>query len=169
MGLMLSAYFSAILSTADSCLMAASGNVVSDILGRIFHIDMDSKKHVYFSQAVTLAIGIVSLLLATIMSNVLELMLYSYAFMVSGLLIPVLGGLFWKRSTPAAAFWAMLVGGSTTVALTVASIRMPFGLDPNVFGLTASLLVFVVISMATPGTEESGLHSSGLQPVHSGK
>ncbi len=32
MGLMLSAYFSAILSTADSCLMAASGNVVTDII-----------------------------------------------------------------------------------------------------------------------------------------
>jgi solute:Na+ symporter, SSS family len=33
-GLMMSAYFSAILSTADSCLMACSGNVVSDILHR---------------------------------------------------------------------------------------------------------------------------------------
>ncbi|MEZ5057078.1 MAG: sodium:solute symporter family protein [Saprospiraceae bacterium] len=35
MGLMLSAYFSAIMSTADSCLMAASGNVVTDILRRV--------------------------------------------------------------------------------------------------------------------------------------
>lgn len=32
MGLMISAYFSAIMSTADSCLMAASGNFVTDIL-----------------------------------------------------------------------------------------------------------------------------------------
>ncbi|MEA3444175.1 MAG: sodium:solute symporter family protein, partial [Bacteroidota bacterium] len=35
-GLMLSAYFSAILSTADSTLMAASGNVQTDILQKIF-------------------------------------------------------------------------------------------------------------------------------------
>ena len=33
MGIVMSAYFSAILSTADSCLMASSGNVVSDIIG----------------------------------------------------------------------------------------------------------------------------------------
>ncbi len=35
MGLMLSAYFSAIMSTADSCLMAASGNINTDVLGRL--------------------------------------------------------------------------------------------------------------------------------------
>jgi SSS family solute:Na+ symporter len=34
MGLMLSSYFSAILSTADSCLMAASGNIVTDIIAK---------------------------------------------------------------------------------------------------------------------------------------
>ena len=32
LGLLLSAYFSAILSTADSCLMAASGNVITDLI-----------------------------------------------------------------------------------------------------------------------------------------
>lgn len=33
MGIMMSAYFSAIMSTADSCLMAASGKLNSDIFG----------------------------------------------------------------------------------------------------------------------------------------
>ena len=33
LGLMMSAYFSAVLSTADSCLMAASGNLSIDLLG----------------------------------------------------------------------------------------------------------------------------------------
>ena len=88
MGLMLSAYFSAIMSTADSCLMAASGNLSTDILGiRKGRIDYESVKN---SQLITLAIGAVAIVLATNMQNVLELMLYSYAFMVSGLLVPVL-------------------------------------------------------------------------------
>jgi SSS family solute:Na+ symporter len=43
------------------------------------------------------------------MQNVLELMLYSYAFMVSGLFIPVLGALFWKKSHPIAAFGVCLL------------------------------------------------------------
>jgi SSS family solute:Na+ symporter len=38
------------------------------------------------------------------MQNVLELMLYSYAFMVSGLFVPVMA-LFLEKSHPTAAFW----------------------------------------------------------------
>jgi hypothetical protein len=34
------------------------------------------------------------------MQNVLELMLYSYAFMVSGLFVPVIGALFLEKSHP---------------------------------------------------------------------
>ncbi|MDX1619183.1 MAG: sodium:solute symporter family protein, partial [Balneolaceae bacterium] len=50
MGIMMSAYFSAILSTADSCLMASSGNVVSDIIGYFKDIDHDSSRFLRFSQ-----------------------------------------------------------------------------------------------------------------------
>lgn len=147
MGLMLSSYFSAILSTADSCLMAASGNVVSDILNRFFPIDSNEKKFLRISQLVTLLIGVVALLLATIMTSVLDLMLYSYSFMVSGLLVPVIGGLFWKRGTSAAAFWSMLIGGTTTVVLTVSAVSLPLQLDANVFGIAASFAVFLLLSL----------------------
>ena len=104
MGLMMSAYFSAIMSTADSCLMAASGNVVTDIYEYFFPKKGPELHSLRNSQIATLIIGILALLLATSMQNVLELMLLSYAFMVSGLFVPVVGALFWKRSTPIAAF-----------------------------------------------------------------
>jgi len=147
MGLMMSAYFSAIMSTADSCLMAASGNVLTDILERIKPVKRSDKSTLRLSQLLTLIIGTMALLLALSMENVLELMLYSYAFMVSGLFIPLLGAFFWKKSHPVAAFWAMLLGGSTTLYLTIAQYELPFGLDPNIFGITASLFIFVIISL----------------------
>jgi len=152
MGLMLSAYFSAILSTADSCLMAAAGNVVSDIIARIMPLETESKRYLRFSQVATFVLGIVSLLLASVMTSVLDLMLYSYAFMVSGLLVPVLGGFFWSRSSPTAAFWAMLLGGGTTVLLTISEAPLPFGLDPNLFGIVASFVTFVTLSFIYPKT-----------------
>lgn len=148
MGLMMSAYFSAIMSTADSCLMAASGNVLTDIIDKIWPVKRTQSKDLKISQILTLIIGVLALLLALNMQNVLELMLYSYAFMVSGLFIPVLGAFFWKRSHPVAAFWAMLIGGSTTLILTLMQTKLPFGLDANIFGITASFLVFVIISLA---------------------
>lgn len=149
MGLMLSAYFSAIMSTADSCLMAASGNVVTDILGKEDTDAHSQKKNLRLSQIMTLIIGTLALLLALLMENVLELMLLSYAFMVSGLFVPVLGALFWKKSTSQGAFWAMLLGGITTVLLDALGIRLPFGLDANIAGISASALAFILISLNT--------------------
>ncbi|GAB4292687.1 MAG: sodium/proline symporter PutP [Ignavibacteriaceae bacterium] len=145
MGLMMSAYFSAIMSTADSCLMAASGNVMSDILQKFFKIGSDQKKFLRISQLVTLILGSLALWLAAGMQNVLELMLYSYAFMVSGLFIPVIGAFFWKRSNSAAAFVSMLLGGGTTITLIAIDTRLPLNLDPNIFGISISALSFFLI------------------------
>src|SRR6056297_2410134 len=150
MGLMMSAYFSAIMSTADSCLMAASGNVLTDILSRIFPLREDHKSQLRLSQILTLVIGALALILALKMENVLELMLYSYAFMVSGLFIPLLGAFFGKRKNSLAAVWAMMVGGSTTLILTEMSIDLPLGLDPNIFGISASLVVFLMLTYLFP-------------------
>ena len=150
MGLMMSAYFSAILSTADSCLMAASGNVVSDIIGHFKNVDHESKSFLRLSQVTTLLIGVGALVLASFMTNVLNLMLYSYAFMVSGLFVPILGALYWKKSSSAGALAAMIVGGATTVGLDIFVNHLPLGLDANVFGISASAIAFIIISLAVP-------------------
>ena len=150
MGLMMSAYFSAIMSTADSCLMAASGNVATDILDRFFSFSSNEKRFLKLSQWLTLILGIFSLWLASSMQNVLQLMLYSYAFMVSGLFVPVIGAFFWKRSSSLAAMWAMIVGGGTTITLIIINTKLPLGLDPNIFGITASALTFVFLTYIFP-------------------
>ncbi len=206
LGLMMSAYFSAILSTADSCLMASSGNIVTDFIQKFSRRFSTDKAFLRLSQLVTLAVGVLALLLASVMENVLDLMLYSYAFMVSGLFVPILGGLFWKKSSTTAAFYSMLLGGLTTavlqankVTLSLASsreelmeriarfkhllnfdektievmtpgqiansinkvqiisvpfsdsfLKLPLNLDPNVFGITVSAIIFVSFSYLFP-------------------
>lgn len=146
LGLMLSAYFSAIMSTADSCLMAASGNVVTDIIEPIRKSKMDTKSSLRYSQIATLVIGIFALLLASTMQNVLELMLMSYAFMVSGLFIPVLVALFGRNKNANAALWSMVFGGSTTLILILAKIELPLGLDANIGGILVSALTYFIIT-----------------------
>ncbi|MBR9775723.1 MAG: sodium:solute symporter family protein [Cytophagales bacterium] len=144
MGWMMSAYFSAVLSTADSCLMAASGNLTTDLFGKILKTK-DDKFVMRISQLFTLLIGIVALVIALQMTNVLELMLYSYAFMVSGLFVPIIAGLFWNMRSPKAALASMIIGGVTTAALSLMKFPLPFGLDPNFFGVFASLAVFLLV------------------------
>lgn len=142
LGLMLAAYFSAIMSTADSCLLAASGNFTSDILG----LKSDDKRSMKLSQIVTFVAGGVAILLGTQMQNVLDLMLLSYAFMVSGLFVPVLGMLFLKKKSPLAAMVSMASGGTTTLWLTFSKIEMPFGFDPILAGIGISALAYIIIN-----------------------
>lgn len=142
LGIVLSAYFSAIMSTADSCLMAASGNILTDVFR--LHRSGNSLR---LSQLTTLIIGIIALLLALKMESVLELMLHSYAFMVSGMIIPVLAALFTKQANSTAALLSMLTGGSITLFLIISGYELPLGLDANIFGIGASLITYVVVNL----------------------
>lgn len=155
LGLMLSAYFSAIMSTADSCLMAASGNIVTDIIEVFGLKNASEKKRLRISQLVTLIVGAVALFLASAVDNVLDIMMKSYAVMVSGLLIPVIGAFFWKRSNTKGAIYAMIAGGGTTIVLIVLTsfidtLKLPLGLDPNVFGIAVSAIVFFTMGHLHP-------------------
>jgi len=146
LGLMMAAYFSAILSTADSCLMACSGNVVSDLLAKLF--PFKEKHEMRIGYAATLILGILALLIALSLEEVLELMLHSYAFMVAGLFIPVLFGLYTQKPSPKAAFTAMIGGGGFTLTATLTGLSMPAGLDPIAYGIAVSLLLYVGVSFA---------------------
>ncbi|MDT8393246.1 MAG: sodium:solute symporter family protein [Bacteroidales bacterium] len=145
MGLLLSAYFSAILSTADSCLIAASGNILTDIIEKIVPGGLSEKRVLLFSKLLTLIIGIMAVGIALKMEGVLQLMLYSYAIMVSGLFIPVLALLIFKKPDTLAALSAMIAGGTTTILLTTIESQLPWGLAPNIFGITIASLVYFLI------------------------
>ena len=142
LGIVLSAYFSAIMSTADSCLMAASGNILTDVLKK-----HNSKNGLRYSQILTLVIGVLALLIALKMTSVLELMLHSYSFMVSGMLVPVLAALFLKNPNSIAALASMIMGGCTTLTLIITGITLPLGLDANIFGIGAALISYGIVTL----------------------
>jgi solute:Na+ symporter, SSS family len=146
-GIVIAAYFSAIMSTADSCLIASSANWVNDIIGQT-GLKFSARGFMRLSQVVTLIVGVLALLLATAFDTVLGLILHAYAFMVSGLLVPTLGAYFWKRSRPEAAMAAMLGGGGLTLYLTFTHKTLPWGLEPSLFGIALSFVLFVGVSLA---------------------
>ncbi len=149
-GIVVAAYFSAVMSTADSCLMASSGNFVNDLLEKISHKPWSNKKHIAISQIVTLTIGALAILLALSFNTVLNGILTAYAFMVSGLTVPTFGAFFWKRSTSAGALAAMLAGGGLTLTILLTGINPPLGLAPSFYGILLSAIVFVPVSLLTP-------------------
>ena len=157
-GIVVAAYFSAIMSTADSCLMASSGNFVNDLIHRYLMKDASERTIMRLSMVATLVIGLLAVLIASQFTKVLDAILYAYAFMVSGLFIPTLGAFFWKKSSSTGAFWGMIFGGIFTLYMLIAGMRMPLGLDPSFYGILLSALVFVSVSLAVPDrdTEDAG-------------
>ncbi len=141
LGLVMAAYFSAVLSTADSCLMAASGNLSGDLLYRNKTASQPMRPGV--SQGITLLIGALALVIALYLESVLQLMLLSYAFMVSGLFVPLVAGLFFGRNAPRVALASMLLGGVSTLLLSLLGVVLPWGLDPIAAGLILSALPFL--------------------------
>lgn len=77
-------------------------------------------------------------------------MLYSYGFMVSGLLVPVLGAILFNHRNAHAAFLSMLLGGATTVGLQMGIDSLPLGLDANVFGITCSGVAYFLVRRFFP-------------------
>jgi SSS family solute:Na+ symporter len=150
-GIVVAAYFSAVMSTADSCLMAASGNVVNDLLEKMSSKPWTTKKHVLISQIATLVIGALAILLALSFNTVLDGILHAYAFMVSGLTVPTLGAFFWKRSSAAGARQAMLAGGGLSLVFLIEGLTPPFGLAPSFYGILLSAIVFIPVSLLLPG------------------
>lgn len=149
-GIVVASYFSAIMSTADSCLMASSGNFVNDILHRYIFKNISEKGLMRLSQTVTLVIGIFAIILASQFTTVLDAILYAYAFMVSGLFIPTLGAYFWKKHSSVGALWGMISGGLLTLILIILEVETPLGLDPTFYGIIFSCIVFVIISLLFP-------------------
>ncbi len=144
-GLVVAAYFSAIMSTADSCLLAASGNFVSDLAARLLPWASGDKAQMRLSMLVTGLVGVCAVLLATKFQSVLDAILYAYAFMVSGLLVPTLGVFYLRRGGEKAAISSMLVGGGMALVAIIGGWELPLGLDAAVFAIPVGLGVYLVV------------------------
>ena len=154
-GIVIASYFSAIMSTADSCLMASSGNFVNDIVERYFVKHISDKTSIRLSMLATLIVGTLAVLMAAQFNTVLNAILYAYAFMVSGLFVPTLGAYFWKKASSAGALAGMLTGGILTLLLLTKVFILPEGmsklkLDASVYGIVFSAITFVCVSLLWP-------------------
>ncbi|MGD9253644.1 MAG: sodium:solute symporter family protein, partial [Holophagae bacterium] len=147
-GLLLAAYFAAIMSTADSCLLASVGNLIDDIIGRHLAPATSQRGLLVLSRVSTLTVGFGSVLFALYVPRVIDSILLAYSFMVSGLFFPTMAALFWKRASGIACFWSIVLGGGTTVALHVLDIGTP--LDPIFYGLGISGTTLLLLTLWFP-------------------
>ena len=151
-GLVVAAYFSAIMSTADSCLLASVGNLVTDLYHRHLRPGASSDHLLRLSRVLTLVVGFGAVIVALALPTVLEAILLAYAFMVSGLFVPTVAALYWRRASSTAALASMISGGGAAVLLSVAPALDPLG-EPILTALPISLVTLVAFALWRPARD----------------
>ncbi|AWI28883.1 sodium:solute symporter [Streptomyces sp. ICN441] len=157
-GLVLAAALAAVMSTSSGALIACATVANNDIWQRLRgavtrRADGEPHDEVKGNRLFILAMGVAVIGIAIALNNVVEALTVAYNLLVGGLLVPILGGLLWKRGTVYGALSSVVVGG-----LAVIGLMATFGIlanEPIYYGLLASLVTYVVVSLATKPTDEA--------------
>lgn len=155
-GLVLAAALAAVMSTSSGALIACATVANNDIWSRI-RGKARSGEHdeVRGNRAFILIMGLGVIGTAIALNNVVEALTVAYNLLVGGLLVPILGGLLWRRGTVHGALASVIVGG-----LAVIGLMAGYGIlanEPVYYGLLSSLVAYVVVSLATRPTDETVL------------
>ncbi|WP_434644895.1 sodium:solute symporter [Achromobacter piechaudii] len=142
-GLVIAAALAAMMSTASAAMLATSTLVAEDLLpalrgGRSF---TDVRVH----RGITLLAALCALAIALVVDDVLSALTCAYNLLVGGMLVPLLGAIYWRRATTAGAVASMLLGCALSIAYMLKD-----GLAANTpvyAALAASATSFVLISL----------------------
>lgn len=160
-GLVLAAALAAVMSTSSGALIACATVANNDIWARLRGTAGrpagTTHDEVKGNRAFILVMGVAVILAAIALNDVVEALTVAYNLLVGGLLVPILGGLLWRRGTAQGALAAVAVGG-----LTVTVLMATHGIlanEPIYYGLLSSLAAYVIVSLLTPATDPAVLHA----------
>ncbi|MEQ9563008.1 MAG: sodium:solute symporter family protein [Woeseiaceae bacterium] len=154
-GVLIAAYIAAVMSSADSCLIGPVAIFTNDVYRKHLRPDASEKSLVFVARTATIVLGVLAIGIAYLVPNVLDLILYAYTFGAAGIFFPMLGLLFWKRTTASGAFWSMLAGGGLAIAWTIAG--EPHGFAASYMGWVVGLPVLVIVSLLTQHSADEDL------------
>jgi sodium/pantothenate symporter len=170
-GLILAAPYGAVMSTVSGFLLIISSGLVRDIYQRFLRPSASEKEIEWASYGVTAGVGLLVAILALKPPEFLQLIVvFASSGMASAFLMPALLGAFWRRANAPGAIAAMLAGAGVTLLLYACGSILghqevdqkigpklsPFGayyllgLEPCVWGIAASFLAGVIVSLVTP-------------------
>jgi SSS family solute:Na+ symporter len=143
----------ALLTTANTILLSISINITRDIYQNVFRPQATDKQAFNFAKNSVVVIGVLALLMAVLMPNIVNAMVFTYTMYSAALFVPIYGGYLWKRATATGAFLSILSGAG--IALLWNILGTPFGLHPMLPAALASAIALVVGSyLSEPPTKE---------------
>jgi len=145
MVLMIGALISAIMSTADSALLAPAG-IIGHNLMPYLKPDASEELKLKWCKWAVLLVGLLSLALAFYFKNVYTLCMNSWGILLVGVAAPMIAGVYWKKANTAGAIWATTAGTLSWILFTVI---LPNDYPSHLFGFLVSCAVLIVVSFLT--------------------
>jgi SSS family solute:Na+ symporter len=159
-GLVLAAALAAVMSTSSGALIACATVANNDIWSRVRGAvgaggSAGDRDEVRGNRVFILVMGVAVICTAIAIDDVVEALTVAYNLLVGGLLVPILGGLLWRRGTAQGALASVVVGGVAVVALMAS--RGILANEPVYYGLLSSLAAYVGVSLGTRATDAAVL------------
>lgn len=153
-GIMIAALLSAVMSSADSALNSATAIFTKDLFEHQLKWggkgEESDKRILKLARYWTIILGVSATIVAFLWSDIIELLLFTYHVWAPGIILPVVIGATTKersKSLNVSVFVTMLVAVGATMIYRFTPYAETF--DPAVFGVALSVVVFVILRLAT--------------------
>lgn len=154
-GLMIAGAVAAMMSTADSQLIVVTSSLVEDIYVRLFRPHTPPGRLVLYSRIATVLASVVALVLAFSSSDLIfDMVAYAWSGLGASFGPPLVLALRWKRTTAWGVLAGMLGGTGSNIVWKNTSV-LNEGLDLKFATFVISLVLVIVVSLATRGTQQS--------------
>lgn len=151
-GIILAGLLAAIMSTADSQMLAASSSVSQNIVREVFVKDLSEKKSMLVARCTLIGIAFVAVILAWNQnSSVFRIVSFAWAGFGAAFGPVVLLALFWKRSNMWGTLAGMLSGGIMVFVWKygISTLGGVFAIYELLPAFLVALVVNVLVSLAT--------------------
>jgi SSS family transporter len=159
--LVIAAILAAIMSTVDSVLLVTGPIVSHDIYYRVMNPRADERTRMRVNRWATAITGALPILLALQQLGFVQFIVNAYAsLLASGIAVPVILGLYWKRANMAGAIASMVIGFGVALGLyLLGQPPLPWvgKLNPVIPGVVASTVSMLVASALTRPVPERNL------------
>ena len=151
----LAAIFAAEISTADTVLYMLATSISKDLYKTFFNTKATDEQLLYFSRKTTIVCGIVGVIVAQYMANIITALSIFYSLMTVSLAAPFLFGLFTKKASTKGAFLSAGIGVVVTLALQFGNGGKGLWiLNATSTGIITALIIMFISLALFPKKEE---------------
>ena len=134
------------MSTTSSGLLAPAAIISENLIKPWFGERLKDKNLLWILRANIIFVAIIATLIATMESNIYDLVAGASILMLVSLFVPLTAGLYWKKASATGSLLAMIIG---MISYLIADQLEP-QIGSHIIGLVFSILAMIIGSYSFP-------------------